>query len=251
MRNEEDLDLLEKPDVDSFKTKAQQLAKRVEQLHNLGYFVMTEIKGVFESPWMYLRGGPPNFFTDVVRRPSFAKRLIEFAFSTIIELTELVLDEAHPDAVWMTEDLGETHAPFISPQTYRELVKPWHEKIVTRVHMKGSKLMLHSHGNIMPLLTDIIATKPDSIDPLDIADNIELDQVKAEYGDRTCLMGGITKDIGRMSDAEIERHIETVFKTCGLTGFIAMTAGGIPAEMTLRQLNHYILTVEKARRVGT
>lgn len=248
VRDEEDLDRLERPDVDRFKPKAQRLAKRVAQLHDLDYFVMTEIKGAFESPWMYLRGGPANFFADVVRRPRFAQRLIAFAFRTITELTELVLDEAQPDAVWMTEDLGETHAPFISPRTYRDLVQPWHEEIVTRVHRKGAKLMLHSHGNITPLLPDIVATQPDSIDPLDIADNIDLAQVKAEYGDRTCLMGGITKDIGRMSETALERHVETVFTTCGPTGFIAMTAGGIPAEMTLHQLNCYIRAIEKARR---
>jgi hypothetical protein len=62
-------------------------------------------------------------------------------------------------------------------------------------------------------------------------------------------MGGITKDIGRMSEQAIERHIETVFTTCGPTGFIAMTAGGIPAEMTLPQLNRYIHAVERARQV--
>jgi uroporphyrinogen decarboxylase len=248
IRCEEDLDRIEKPDIEKFKPKVEILAKQVQKLHELDYFVETEIKGPMESPWMYLRGGYVNFFVDIVRKPLFAKRLIELVFKTMLEFTELVIDEAHVDAVWMTDDLGETKAPFISPEKYRALIEPWHKEAAKRIHKKGAKLCLHSHGNIMLLLEDIVKTGPDSIDPLDPADGMKLAEVKEKYGDRVCIMGGITKNIGRMSKKEIREHVLNVFKCAGPNGFIAMSSGGVPPEMSLENFNYYRHVLEKARR---
>lgn len=247
---EEDLDKIEKPDIEKFKPKVEMLARKVKKLHELDYFVETEIKGPMEAPWMYLRGGYVHFFKDIISKPNFAKRLIELAFKTILELTELVIDEAHVDAVWMTDDLGEARAPFISLEKYRTLIKPWHKEAVRRVHKKGVKLCLHSHGNIMPLLKDIVEIRPDSIDPLDPADGMKLAEVKEKYGDKICIMGGITRDIGRMSKNEIKEHIFNVFKCAGPNGFIAMCSGGVPPEMSLENFNYYRYIVEKARKLN-
>ena len=249
VRYEEDLAKLERPNIEEFKPKVTQMAKKVKKLQDMGYFVMSEIKGPLETPWMYLRGGPENFFMDIVRRPAFAAKLIEFIFEPTIELAELVLDETHVDAIWMTDDLGETHAPFISPERYRVLIKPWHSEVVRRIHRKGAKLCLHSHGNIMPLLGEIVDTDPDSIDPLDIADNISVTEVKERYGNQICLMGGITKDIGRMTENETSKHIQDMVKICGSHGYIIGTAGGVPSEMTLSQLNVFKDAIDKARKM--
>jgi len=246
---EEDLDKIQKPDIEKLKPHVDILAKSVQKLHELDYFVETEIKGPLESAWMYLRGGYVNFFMDIVRRPVFAKRLIELVFKTMLELTELVIDEAHVDAVWMTDDLGETRAPFISVEKYRALIKPWHQEAAKRIHKKGTKLCLHSHGNITLLFEDIAETGPDSIDPLDPADGMRLAEVKEKYGDRICIMGGITKSIGSMSKEEIREHVLSVFSCAGPRGFIAMSSGGVPPEMSLENFNYYSYVVEKARRL--
>ena len=248
--SEEDLERIEKPDIEKLKPDVRVLAEKVQKLHELDYFVETEIKGPLESVWMYLRGGYANFLMDIVRKPVFAKRLIELAFKTMLELTELVIDEAHVDAVWMTDDLGENKAPFISVEKYRDLIKPWHQEAARTAHRKGAKLCLHSHGNIMLLFEDIVETGPDSIDPLDPADGMKLAEIKEKYGDRICLMGGITKNIGTMSKAELREHVLNVFSNAGPRGYIAMSSGGVPAEMSLENFNYYNHLVEKTRRLN-
>jgi hypothetical protein len=55
----------------------------------------------------------------------------------MLELTELVIDEAHVDAVWMTDDLGENRAPLISVEKYRALIKPWHQEPLITGHLLG------------------------------------------------------------------------------------------------------------------
>jgi len=248
IRYEEDLNKIEKFDIEKFKPKAKILAEKVQKLHELGYFVTIEIKGPMESPWMYLRGGYNNFLIDIKKSPVFASRLIELAFKPMLELVDLIIDEAHIDAVWMTDDLGDNRGPFISVENYRTLIKPWHEEITKRVHKKDVKLCLHSHGNIMLLLKDMVETNPDSIDPLDPADGMNIDEIKEKYYGKICFMGAITKNIGLMSKNDIEGYFLNVSHYIEPTGFILMPAGGIPPEMSLENFNYYNYILDKTRR---
>jgi len=247
VKDEEDLDSIEKPDVDQFMDGVKALRKMIERIHELGYFVSVEFKGPFESPWMYLTGGLVNFLKMVTLKPRVAEKSIELAFSTMLDLMDLVMDETEVDAIYITDDLGDNTRPFISPEKYRKLVKPWHREAADRVHRKGCKLWLHSHGNIMILFEDIVETGADVIEPLDVADGMKPAELKEKYGDKVCLCGGITKNIGYMSVEELERHIDEVFSTLGPTGFIAREAGGIPTEMTLESFNEYMTILHKRR----
>lgn len=249
IKNEEDIDSIERPDVQIFLEDIRKLARDVEKLHELGYFVRAEFKGVFESSWMYLAGGLVNMMKHMVLNPKLAEKIVSLSFSVMLDLMDLVIDETEIDAIWITEDLGEGKTPFISPEKYRGIIKPWHEKAVRRVHSKGVKVCLHSHGNIMPLLDDIVDVGFDSIDPLDPADGIDLQRVKERYGDKVCLMGGITRDIGRMPKEELAKHVREVFTTLGPIGFIACEAGGIPPEMTLESFNEYMKILQEVRKV--
>lgn len=249
IRRKSDLASLEPIDLEAFKPGIRRLAKDAVALRELGYFVMTEIKGAFETPWMYLRG-LEAYLKDVASDPAFAARLTEAAFKPMIKLTEMVLDEARFDAVWMTEDLGEARAPLFRPERYRALYQPWHKEIVRRIHAKHVKAFLHSHGNVMPLFKGFVEAGFDSVDPLDPADNMDLARVKAEFGPRVTLMGGITRDIGLMPPERLERHIEDRAQTAGPDGgYILMCAGGVPPEMSLAGFNLYLRCVEKYRRL--
>jgi len=199
---------------------------------------------------MYLRGLEASL-KDVASDPAFASKLTEAVFKPMIELTEIVLDEAPFDAVWMTEDLGEARGPLFKPDKYRVLYKPWHIEFVKRVHRKHVKAFLHSHGNVMPLFKDLVEAGFDSIDPLDPADNMDLARLKGSFGGKVTLMGGITRDIGIMPPEELQRHIEDrarIGQPGG--GYILMCAGGVPPEMALANFNLYLRLIEKYRRVN-
>lgn len=249
VKRKTDLAYLEPVDLEAFKPKIRQLARDAAALKELGYFMMTEIKGAFETPWMYLRG-LEQYLKDVASDPGFASKLTEAAFKPLMELTEMVLDEAPFDAVWMTEDLGETRSPLFKPEKYRTLYKPWHEEVARRIHRKHAKAFLHSHGNVMPLFKDLVDAGFDSIDPLDPADNMDLARLKTGFGEKVTLMGGITRDIGVMSAEQLQKHIEDrarIGQPGG--GYILMCAGGVPPEMSLGNFNLYLRSIEKYRRL--
>jgi len=246
VRTKQDLESVEPIDVSNFETKIQTLAKHAKDLRERGYFTLAEIKGAFETPWMFLRG-LTSYMKDLATDPDFVSRMIEVSFRPMIDLAEAVIDQAPIDGIWMTDDLGERRSPFLSVEKYRRIYKPWHKEAVERFHKKGVKVSLHSDGNTMPLFGDFVDVGFDSVDPLEPADNMVLRVLKTQYGEKVTLMGGITREIGRMAPHEVERHIQQIVRDAGPYGLIFNCGGGIPPEMSLEGFMHYSASIRKFR----
>jgi uroporphyrinogen-III decarboxylase len=76
---------------------------------------------------------------------------------------------------------------------------------------------------------------------------MNLAELKAKYGDRITLMGGITRDIGTMTPEQIENHVQQVIRDGGPRGLILNCGGGIPPEMRLENLMSYCTAMQKHR----
>lgn len=248
VQSKEDLESIQPLDPSRFEMKIRTLAQLAEKLGEHGYFILAEIKGPFEAPWMFLRG-LTQYMRDLAIDPDFVKRMIEVSFKPIMDLAEMVVDEVPIDGIWITDDLGERRSPFLSVEKYRRIYKPWHKQVVGRLHKKGVKASLHSDGNVMPLVEEFVDVGFDSIDPLEPADNMTLSELKARYGGKITLMGGITREIGTMLPHEIDKHIEQVVKDAGPYGLILNCGAGVPSEMSLENFMHYSNTIEKFRRL--
>jgi len=197
---------------------------------------------------MFLRGLTP-YMKDLATDPSFITKMIEVSFKPVMDLAEMVVDEAPVDGIWITDDLGERRSPFLSVDKYRRIYKPWHKQVVERLHKKGVKASLHSDGNVMSLVGEFVDDGFDSIDPLEPADSMRLSEIKARYGDKITLMGGITREIGTMKLQEVDRHIEQIVKDAGPYGFILNCGAGVPPEMSLENFMHYSSVIQKFRRL--
>lgn len=247
VRTRDDLASIPAVDTSKFEKRVQRLAQDARKLSERGYFVMAQIKGPFEAAWMFLRGLTP-YLKDLVTDPDLVARMTEVSFKPMMDLAEMVVDEAPVDGLWVNDDLGERQSPFVSVEKYRRLYQPWHKELVHRIHKKGAKVCLHSDGNVGPLMGEFVEDGFDSVDPLEPADNIRLVEIKEQYGDRIALMGGITRDIGKMTPEEIDKHIQGIVKDAGPCGLILNCGGGVPPDMSLEALMHYSATIEKYRR---
>jgi len=247
VRNEDDLQSIPPLELSKYDAQIRDLAELAGRLGERGYFILAEIKGPFEAPWMFLRG-LTTYMMDLARNPSFIRRMIDVSFRPIMDLAERVADEAPINGIWVTDDLGETRTPFLSVEKYRDIYKPWHKQLVDRLHKKDARVFLHSHGNVMPLAGEFVDDGFDSLDPLDPSDGMRLPELKSQYGDRITLTGGITKHIGTMTPDEIDHHIEQIVKTAGPDGLILNCAGGIPPEMSLENYTHYAAAIERFRQ---
>jgi len=249
VRFEEDLARLPEPDWESLRARARRLRDPVRRLKDAGYFVTMEGKGSFEAAWMLLRGMEETW-VHTLDNPGFVKRMAERAVDSIIRLGLITAEECEVDGIWITDDLGTQQSPYFSLETYRRVFKEASRRIVEAFHARGLKATYHSHGNVTPLFPEFVELGWDSIDPLDPYDGMDLAAVKAEYGEKTVLKGGISCTIGRMSPEQLTEHLTGVVRSGGRERFILSGAGGVPPEMPVDCFNHYRALIHHLRREG-
>lgn len=116
--------------------------------------------------------------------------------------------EAGCCAIWVSEDLGSSSGPLFSLDHYRAYLLPAFNELVDYVASLGVPVLLHSCGCIKMYLDDLAATRISSVHPLQRTAGMDLAAVKAQYGQRLCIIGNIdssrTLPYGSPGDVENE-----------------------------------------------
>jgi uroporphyrinogen decarboxylase len=154
---------------------------------------------IFEIPQMLLR--MDNYLLFLGLYPDKALQFSEKLCALHMRSLEKWLGAVGPyiDIILFGDDLGGQKGPLISPQMYRQMIKPFHRKLWHRAkELAGVKVMLHCCGGVRELLDDLIDAGLDAINPVQInAAGMEPSELKAEFGDRITFWGGgcDTRDI--------------------------------------------------------
>ena len=144
--------------------------------------------------------------------------------------------------------MGYKGTPFFSNTMYRQLLQPYHKKAVQWAHDRGIYAHLHSCGDIMPLIPDILETGVDALNPLEVKAGMEPLTLKKQYGDRLVLHGGINAvlwDDAQAITGEI-RRVVPVLKENG--GYIFSSDHSIPNSVSLENFKAIVAAVKEAGR---
>ena len=120
------------------------------------------------------------------------------------------------------DDLGMQDRPQMSPDTYREVIKPYHKKIFKFIHERtDAKILLHCCGAIVPLIEDLISAGVDILNPVQTrATGMVPEKLKAMFGDRLIFWGGLDEQylLPKGTKAEIDAAVKELMKTLGKNG---------------------------------
>jgi uroporphyrinogen decarboxylase len=153
------------------------------------------------------------------------------------------------------DDLGMQQGTQISLAMYREMIKPFHEKIYRFIKENSDLyLFLHSCGSIYDFLPDLIEIGVDIINPVQIsAKKMEPEQLKKEFGQDLVFWGGGIDTQGAFSHgtlADICRETEEnikVFAPGG--GFVFTQVHNIQSEVPPEKIvTLYKTAIKKGRR---
>jgi uroporphyrinogen decarboxylase len=138
--------------------------------------------------------GFEQFYVDLAVNHEFIAymldRLVEFkrAFwqRALGEVGDLV------DVVLEYDDLGIQRSLMFSPETYRKVIKPRHEKLFSFIKQQAPiKLFFHSCGAIRPLIGDLIDAGIDILNPVQIsAVGMDPKELEQEFGRELVFWGG-------------------------------------------------------------
>lgn len=120
-----------------------------------------------------------------------------------IDTMEYVKKYYHADIFTNYDDIATEQCTFMSPDTYRELIKPLHTKIYDAARSYGMIPVQHTCGKAEALIEDFIDTGVSAWTSVQPTNDIV--NLLKKYGDKICLIGGYdTNGLPGQADATIE-----------------------------------------------
>ena len=235
------------PDPDS-KQVCEGLLSHAKHLYNNTDFCIVGQFGssIFETAW-YMRGFE-QFLTDLMINKDFAKALMEKICSIQMRIDERGLELAGGYIQILKlagDDLGGQESPLISPEIFRQMVKPilcrrW--KVIKskfrKVNPKGF-VMFHSCGNIYPLIPDFIECGLDILDPIQKVKGMEIEKLKAEFGNKLTFHGAIDTQylLPNGSPAQVRSEVKRIISILGRDGgYIAAPVHNLQADVPVENI---------------
>ncbi len=172
---------------DDLQTKAKKLYEETDYAIVANLWVHLFMAGQFMR-------GYENFMMDLMINKPLAHRYFERQIEAYLPRIDKYIEAVgeHIDIIQVNDDLGGQSGPLISPDLYREMVKPYHAKLWQYIKEKSGKpILLHSCGSVYEFIPDFIEMGVDILNPVQVsAANMDSAKLKAEFGRDLVFWGG-------------------------------------------------------------
>jgi len=199
------------PDPDH-PARYEQVAKWIAQ-YKEDFAIFARIR--LGSASMFESTGLENFALLMYDDPDLVKeihrRFSEWSARVVEHLNKLDFD-----FYWVNDDHADTKTPWVNMEMFDEFLKPY-QAIVARAIKKP--WIFHSDGNLVPILEGLLSLGMDAIHPIQPA-AMDINKIKADYGQRVCVVGNIDLDytLTLGSPAEVEKEVKDRLEKVGKGG---------------------------------
>jgi uroporphyrinogen decarboxylase len=179
------------------------LATLIKQLAGDALMVVASVGGVMGMP------GPGNYvdfsyklFDAPDEIDLIARRIYETGIDRACKMRD-----AGVEAVYTAGDLADNHGPFFNPEQMDRYVYPYLRKWVEKVKQLGLYAILHTDGNIYPILDEIVDSGVHALQAIDPVAKMDIRRVKTITEGKICLCGNV--DCGLLFNGPAEVIYET------------------------------------------
>ena len=197
----------------------QHLADAVRELHEKGLAAIGYMEwSIFEIAW-YMRG-MENLLIDFTENPKFANYLLDRITAIRSEQSALFAHKG-VDLIKLGDDVGTQKGMLMSPQTWREWLKPRLAAVITAAKRTRDDVlvMYHSDGDVTEIVPDLIEVGVDVLNPIQ-PECMDIAKLKREYGLHLSFWGGLgtqtTMPFG--TSDEVRRAVLWLARTMGQDG---------------------------------
>jgi uroporphyrinogen decarboxylase len=207
----------ESADFYSIEYNAAHMPEGMGTIANLG-------GGLME--WGMWLMGAENFCMTIYDDPDLIREVLGRISDQQVAVARNVA--AHPDvfAVSLGDDMGFKTQTFLPPDAMREFILPGLRKIAHAIHEHGKPFILHSCGNLTLVMDDLIDYV--GVDAKHSFEDVimPVTEVKARWGDRVALLGGVDVDfLCRSEEKSLRSYVRSIVETCGVGGGFAVGSG--------------------------
>ena len=222
--------------------------------------ILFRLRDAYSLP-RYLRG-MENLMMDLVLNPDLVRDLVQISVDHYTCMAYRAA-ELGADVFWTSDDYCDNNGPIMGPRRWREFFLPGLRRLVQNLKDAGYPFIKHCDGYVNPILPDMVDAGIDCIDPIDADAGVDLAVVKAAYGDRVAIKGGVP--VGSvLSEGTPEDAVASV-KGCLRAaapdgGYILSSSSDITASVrsenyaamleALREFGRYPLEMDRLRPAG-
>jgi uroporphyrinogen decarboxylase len=193
---------------------------------------------VMGTPWLLFPlerafglQGMDTYLLNLAVRPDFARALLEKNLGLCKQLMGHFLREAgeYLDLIKIGDDLGTQESLLMSPNMYREILKPVHAELISFIKERTeARLFFHTDGDVYPLIPDLIEIGVEILNPIQTSAGqmADLTRLKREYGRDLVFCGGIDthRILPHGTPGEVEREVRRVLEILGPGGGYLVSA---------------------------
>lgn len=217
LADEEAIDLYQPPDPNRPELYLD-AARMIKEYKGEYWIVGATVCTIFEAAWA-LRG-LERALMDLIVNPDFVEKLFDIPFNYHLTAAKKLV-EMGVDMIWIGDDVGGQSGMLISPQIWRQFLKPRLAKFISMLKSVNPevKIAYHSDGTIYPILSDLIEIGLDILNPVQ-PKCMDPEKLKKEYGDKLCFWGSIDEQytLPFGTAAEVKKEVITRLKTLGKNG---------------------------------
>ncbi len=202
----------------------------------------------FRQSWM-LRGGMDKLLMDYILNPDMVHGLARMTTDFNLALVEMASELGVKNFV-MDGDLAEERTTLMSPDHFRQYVKPYHVEIVDHVHKHNMKIIKHTDGDSWRILDDLIDAGFDGFHPIQ-PQCMDIAQVKKHMNGRMCIVGNIDcRNLLPFGTAEeVDEAVKSTIDVAAPGGgYILSSSNSIHRNC---KVSNAIAMVEAAHKYGT
>jgi len=193
--------------------------------------------GIFEPCW-YLRGFE-NYLMDLVIDPDFATTLMEGMYHYQLQRYSLFLQEVGEflDIIFVGDDLATADNIIMSPQTYQNLIKPFHKEYFKNLKKlaPNAKLLYHSCGSIFNFIPDLVEVGIDILNPVQVsAQGMDTAVLKEKFGKEISFWGAIdtTHVLPNGTTEDVKKEVQKRVQDLGPEGYILAAVHDIQPDVS-------------------
>jgi uroporphyrinogen decarboxylase len=228
------------------------LLKTARDHHQNGFATSYWISsGLFEvGCW---ERGYKQFMLDIADESDVVKLMFErMVAARLVEIEQVVSAlGSDVDIYCFGDDLAMQTGPFISPKTFRTLIKPYLAQMYARVKELSPKSFVfhHSCGSVYRLLDDLYDAGVNVMNPTQVtAFQMEPWRIKEKAAGKICFHGGIDLQhvLSFSSPQEVRQNVEEVMGVLGKGGgYLCAACHSLPEDVPVEN----ILAMCSANRV--
>ncbi len=187
---------------------------------------------ILATPWLlfpleraFAMQGMDTFLRNLAARPDFATAMLKKISEVCKALMGPFLDTLgeNVDMIKIGDDLGTQQSLLMSPNMYREILKPIHADYIQFIKTRTkANIFFHTDGDIFPLIDDFIEIGVDILNPIQTSAGkmADLSGLKKRFGKNIIFCGGI--DTHRIlpsgTTEEVREEVKRVMQLLGEGG---------------------------------